>query len=88
MCFSHMSVFPVQNSQSSVIYDAGHEIVSENCDRVKLLDHNCSIQPSYQPIVAFEVFRQIIQMKGLHNITERYPTPGPGTCPDYPAHSA
>ena len=90
MCFFlHTSIFTTQDIlRSSVIFNSGHEIVSEVCHRMKLFDINCSIQPSYQPIVAFEVFRQIIQKKGLQNVTGIYPTPGPGTCPNYPPPDA
>ena len=56
------------------------------CCRMKLFDINWFIQPSYQPIVAFEVFRQIIQKKELQNVSGIYPIPGPGTCLDYPVH--
>ena len=27
-------------------------------------------------------------MKGLKNVTGIYPTPGPGSCPDYPFNGA
>lgn len=36
--------------------------------------------PAYQPIVAFEVFKQFIQTKKVQNVTATYPTPGPGYC--------
>ena len=32
---AHISVFPTQNASFSVIYDAGHEIVSESYDMEK-----------------------------------------------------
>jgi hypothetical protein len=35
--FLHMSVFPAQSTRYSVIYNAGHEIVSESYDIEKLL---------------------------------------------------
>ena len=33
----YMSIYPAQNTRCSVIYDAGHEIVSEGYDLEKLI---------------------------------------------------